>query len=52
MSSVGESSRRKEGPDKLTGVAKYIDDYHLPNCIHGITLRSSIPRGRRERDSI
>ena len=45
MSSVGESSRRKEGPDKLTGAAKYIDDYHLPNCLHGVTLRSSIARG-------
>ena len=45
MSSVGENSRRKEGPDKLTGVAKYIDDYHLPNCLHGVTLRSTIARG-------
>ena len=45
MSSVGESSRRKEGPDKLTGVAKYVDDYHLPNCLYGVTLRSSIARG-------
>jgi CO/xanthine dehydrogenase Mo-binding subunit len=45
MSSVGESSRRKEGPDKLTGVAKYIDDYHLPHCLHGVTLRSTIARG-------
>ncbi len=45
MSSVGESSRRKEGPEKLTGVAKYVDDYHLPNCLQGVTLRSSIARG-------
>ena len=45
MSSVGESSRRKEGPEKLTGAAKYIDDYELPGCLHGVTLRSSIARG-------
>jgi len=45
MSSVGESSRRKEGPDKLSGVAKYIDDYHLLNSLHGVTLRSTIARG-------
>lgn len=45
MSSVGASSRRKEGPDKLAGVAKYVDDYHLPNCLYGVTLRSSIARG-------
>jgi len=45
MPSVSESFRRKEGPEKLTGVAKYIDDYPLPGCIHGVTLRSSIARG-------
>lgn len=46
MSRVGtRSRRRKEGPDKLTGVAKYIDDYRLPNCLHGVTLRSTIARG-------
>ena len=45
MPSVSESFRRKEGPEKLTGVAKYIDDYPLPGCIHGVTLRSTIARG-------
>jgi CO/xanthine dehydrogenase Mo-binding subunit len=45
MSRVGESARRKEGPEKLTGAAKYVDDYPLPNCLHGVTLRSSIARG-------
>ena len=45
MSAVGVSSRRKEGPEKLCGVAKYIDDYKLPGCLYGVTLRSSIPYG-------
>ena len=45
MLAVGVSSRRKEGPEKLCGVAKYIDDYHLPGCLFGVTLRSSIPHG-------
>ena len=46
MPSVGESSRRKEGPDKLTGQAKYVDDYALQGCLHAVTLRSSVARGR------
>ncbi|HEY7820500.1 MAG TPA: molybdopterin cofactor-binding domain-containing protein, partial [Vicinamibacteria bacterium] len=45
MASVGTSSRRKEGPEKLTGEARYIDDYPLPGAIHGVTLRSPIARG-------
>ena len=45
MPSVSESFRRKEGPEKLTGLAKYIDDYPLPGCLHAVTLRSSIARG-------
>ena len=45
MPSASASFRRKEGPEKLTGVAKYIDDYPLPGCIHAVTLRSSIARG-------
>ena len=43
---IGQSVPRKEGRAKLTGKAKYIDDLSLPNMIHGITVRSSIPRGR------
>ncbi len=46
MSTVGVSSRRKEGPEKLCGVAKYIDDYKFPGCLYGVTLRSSIPYGQ------
>ena len=43
---VGTSSRRREGPDKLCGVAKYVDDYAPPGCLFGTTLRSSIACGR------
>jgi CO/xanthine dehydrogenase Mo-binding subunit len=46
MPSVGKSERRKEGPEKLCGLAKYIDDYSFPGCLHGVTLRSRIPYGR------
>ncbi len=43
--SVGISERRKEGPEKLCGQAKYIDDHALPGCMHGVTLRSGVARG-------
>ncbi len=36
---------RTEGPDKLCGIARYIDDYSIPGCLFGVTLRSSIARG-------
>jgi CO/xanthine dehydrogenase Mo-binding subunit len=44
--SVGSSAPRKEGRDKVTGRARYIDDISLPNMIYGATVRSQIPRGR------
>ena len=37
---------RKEGRDKVTGRAQYIDDITLPGMLHGATVRSSIPRGK------
>jgi xanthine dehydrogenase molybdopterin-binding subunit B len=33
-------------PDKLCGLAKYVDDYALPGCLFGATLRSTIACGR------
>jgi len=45
MGAVGRNAPRKEGPDKLSGAARYVDDYHVPGCLHGVTLRSSIPHG-------
>ena len=42
---VGTSVPRKEGRDKVTGAARYIDDMTLPGMLYGATVRSSIPRG-------
>ncbi|MEK7288271.1 MAG: xanthine dehydrogenase family protein molybdopterin-binding subunit [Elusimicrobiota bacterium] len=42
---VGTSPGRKEGPQKLCGVAKYIDDFVFPGCLWGVTFRSSIAYG-------
>lgn len=44
-SPIGKSVLRKEGPRKLTGHAKYIDDLHFDG-LYGTTLRSNIPRGK------
>ena len=46
---VGSSPPRREGPDKLCGRARYVDDYPFPGCLHGVTLRSTIPHGRIRR---
>lgn len=43
---VGTSSPRKEGRDKITGRARYIDDLTFPNMLFGATVRSQIPRGK------
>jgi CO/xanthine dehydrogenase Mo-binding subunit len=42
---IGRSVPRKEGRDKVSGAAKYIDDLVLPGMLYGATVRSNIPRG-------
>jgi len=46
MAGVGVSSNRTDAPEKLCGAAKYIDDYKIPGCLHGATLRTAIAHGR------
>jgi CO/xanthine dehydrogenase Mo-binding subunit len=43
---VGASVPRKEGWDKVTGRAQYIDDLTMPGMLYGATVRSRIPRGK------
>jgi CO/xanthine dehydrogenase Mo-binding subunit len=43
---VGTAVPRKEAASKVTGSAEYVDDLVLPGMLHGVTVRSSIPRGR------
>src|SRR5260370_42296165 len=43
---MGPPVPRKEGRDNVTGRARYIDDLAFPGMIHGITVRSEIPRGK------
>src|SRR5712692_7972889 len=43
--SVGRNVLRKEGVEKVTGAARYIDDLAFPNLLHARTIRSTIPAG-------
>ena len=43
---VGASVPRKEGWDKVTGAARYVDDVVLPGMLYGATVRSNVARGR------
>jgi len=46
MALVGKSIPRKEGRKKVTGQALYVDDLRFDGMLHGVTVRSSVPRGR------
>ena len=37
---------RREGPDKLTGAARYTDDIVVPGAWYGATIRSTEPHAR------
>ena len=43
---VGQPVPRKEGREKVTGEAKYVDDLSFPGMLHGATVRSPVARGR------
>ncbi|MEC9340117.1 MAG: xanthine dehydrogenase family protein molybdopterin-binding subunit [Pseudomonadota bacterium] len=43
---IGTTPTRKDGIDKVTGVAKFGDDIHLSNMLHAKVLRSPHPHAR------
>lgn len=43
---VGNTPPRKEGVDKVTGAARYVDDLEVPGVLHGVTVRSRVAHGR------
>ena len=45
MRVIGTNVPRKEGPAKLRGEARYIDDLTFPDLLHGATVRSTVARG-------
>ncbi len=46
FSVIGRPRKRVDGPSKVSGLAKYADDIHLPGMLHGKLLRSSLPHAR------
>src|SRR5713226_4835178 len=44
--SVGNPVLRKEGRDKVTGKATYVDAQVMPGMLHGVTIRTPCARGR------
>ena len=46
MALVGRSIPRSDGPAKVTGRARYVDDVTRPGTLVGATLRSTVARGR------
>jgi len=43
---IGRSVQRKEGREKVTGRARYVDDISFTGMIFGVTVRSSVARGQ------
>ena len=43
---IGRPVQRKEGRAKVTGQAIYVDDLTPVGMLHGVTVRSTVPRGR------
>jgi CO/xanthine dehydrogenase Mo-binding subunit len=43
---VGQNVWRKEGVEKLTGAARYVDDIAIDGMLYGKTIRSRVARGR------
>jgi CO/xanthine dehydrogenase Mo-binding subunit len=46
MALIGRSVPRPDGPAKVTGRARYVDDVAEPGMLVGATLRSTVARGR------
>jgi CO/xanthine dehydrogenase Mo-binding subunit len=42
---IGQSIPRREARAKVTGQARYLDDLTMPGMLHGVTVRSPVPRG-------
>src|SRR5579864_5914905 len=43
---VGSSVARKDGRDKVSGRAMYVDDLQFSDVVYGATVRNPVARGR------
>jgi CO/xanthine dehydrogenase Mo-binding subunit/aerobic-type carbon monoxide dehydrogenase small subunit (CoxS/CutS family) len=46
LEQIGQPHQRPDAVDKVTGAAKYTDDYVFDGMLHGATLRSDHPHAR------
>ncbi len=46
ISTIGQPVARIEGPEKLSGRARYTGDYQVPGMLYGAVLRSPFPHAR------
>ena len=46
LRTIGHSYPRPDAVDKVTGAAKFADDYDFPGLLHGATLRAAYPHAR------
>ncbi len=46
MPTIGRNVPRRDGMEKVTGAARYVDDLVFPGMLHGRTIRSTIACGR------
>jgi hypothetical protein len=44
---VGQKMKRIDGPEKVTGRARYCFDVQLPGMLHAVLVRASSPRRQR-----
>lgn len=44
--SIGQPIARADGPNKVTGGARFAGDQHLPNQLHAVFVTATIPAGR------
>lgn len=43
---VGRGIPRRDGDEKVRGLTRYVDDLPIPDCWHGVVVRSPVSHGR------
>lgn len=46
VSSIGRDTPRVDGPQKVTGLAKYTSDFHFPGMLYAVPVEATIANGR------
>src|SRR5436305_9211696 len=45
-SPIGRGTPRVDGPQKVTGMAQYASDFHLPGMLYAVPVEATIANGR------